>query len=103
MKTADDVVCFKMLVRDVAHANGLRASFMTKPVPGPSANASLLSHSVWRRKEGQAATANVMLDNTDPDKVLIVFGDPSLSRLARDREGEIYSNDTFRVTNWSLF
>ena len=51
MKTADNIVSFKYIVKAVAEMNGLHATFMPKPIYGMPGNGMHLHISLWRDGE----------------------------------------------------
>jgi glutamine synthetase len=60
---ADKAFAFKNGMKEIAHRNGLIASFMAKPFAGHSGSGCHLHVSLWDRKTG----ANAFLDAAAPD------------------------------------
>jgi glutamine synthetase len=60
---ADKAFAFKNGMKEIAHRNGLIASFMAKPFAGHSGSGCHLHVSLWDRKTG----ANAFLDAAGPD------------------------------------
>jgi len=63
MAAADKAFAFKNGMKEIAHRNGLIASFMAKPFAGQSGSGCHLHVSLWDRKTG----ANAFLDPAAPD------------------------------------
>lgn len=62
---ADKAFAFKNGMKEIAHRNGLIASFMAKPFAGQSGSGCHLHVSLWDRKNGR----NAFLDAAAPDKL----------------------------------
>jgi len=62
---ADKAFSFKNGMKEIAHRNGLIASFMAKPFAGQSGSGCHLHVSLWDRKSGR----NAFLDAEVPDKL----------------------------------
>lgn len=65
MAAADKAFAFKNGMKEIAHRNGLIASFMAKPFAGQSGSGCHLHVSLWNRKSGR----NAFLDAKAPDKL----------------------------------
>jgi glutamine synthetase len=65
MAAADKAFAFKNGMKEIAHRNGLIASFMAKPFAGQSGSGCHLHVSLWDRKSGR----NAFLDAKAPDKL----------------------------------
>lgn len=65
MAAADKAFAFKNGMKEIAHRNGLIASFMAKPFAGQSGSGCHLHVSLWDRKSGR----NAFLDAETPDKL----------------------------------
>lgn len=65
MAAADKAFAFKNGMKEIAHRNGLIASFMAKPFAGQSGSGCHLHVSLWDRKNGR----NAFLDAKAPDKL----------------------------------
>jgi glutamine synthetase len=63
MAAADKAFAFKNGMKEIAHRNGLIASFMAKPFAGQSGSGCHLHLSLWDRKTGR----NAFLDAAAPD------------------------------------
>src|SRR5581483_3479797 len=63
LAAADKAFTFKNAVKEIAHRNGLIASFMTKPFAGMSGSGCHLHVSLWDRKSGR----NAFFDPGQPD------------------------------------
>jgi glutamine synthetase len=68
MAAADKAFSFKNGMKEIAHRNGLIASFMAKPFAGQSGSGCHLHVSLWDRKSGR----NAFLDAGAPDKLSAV-------------------------------
>jgi glutamine synthetase len=65
MAAADKAFAFKNGMKEIAHRNGLIASFMAKPFAGQSGSGCHLHLSLWDRKTGK----NAFLDAAAPDRL----------------------------------
>lgn len=65
LAAADKAFAFKNGMKEIAHRNGLIASFMAKPFAGQSGSGCHLHVSLWDRKSGR----NAFLDAGTPDKL----------------------------------
>jgi glutamine synthetase len=67
VKSADNTITIKTIIKTVAAQNGMTATFMPKPFPGINGSGMHVHQSLW--KDGK----NVFYDDSDPDHISLTM------------------------------